>query len=601
MMKSFLVRLGTEVRALGTGWRVLAIALGGYGLQMIIVRFLQFVRARRQLPAPAPAVQRNVISQPAPAPAVQRRTASTQTPVIKPEYLQGISLKITSPLPGSVEKFAWPLNARHRRPRTWNDQEWDDEGRPQEGADLPAQEWAGRCSVCKRPIALETSWGPEWKEGTRWKKNESEPQYAFVVALWGTSSDYVLGALVLGHSLVNTGTKNSLVLLRTSEVQTAHIKLLQRVGWDTRQVEKVEGVRRLYVSDPSSHIFRYVFTKLHVMGLVDFDKVVMLDIDMIVTQPIDDLFKLEPPAAMRRGMQATRKPYKHGGWINGNDFFTGRCVGKDADEKARMWCWGQGVGINAGCMVLRPDADELENMLSEVAEPNHPAHAAGAGPEQDYLSRYFSDGWTHLSVLYNWQTHQMWNAFEPTLARAAERTKILEHIRHMEEGEVEKIRIYHFSGMKPWKRLLDPDFGNLWPDRGCDDTWLEIYLEHTFSYMLWGKMDEATWAAFGGDDMIVGHHRLKDGRIEQWVDADEDEPGRWCPSVGPSEGLVEAGRSVTSQALNTWYDTFEDLSSALLRDENVDLLEALNLDYSDDDLDDENVDYYDDLDDEGRQ
>ncbi|CAE8639049.1 unnamed protein product, partial [Polarella glacialis] len=128
------------------------------------------------------------------------------------------------------------------------------------------------------------------------------------------------------------------------------------------------------------HRFAKVFTKLRAMELVEFAKILVLDIDLLVMSNIDELFELQAPAAMRRGMNDSWKPLKTGDWIEGQHFF----MGKDASR----WSWGQGTGINAGVMLWQPDLRVLAEMLSELTEPNHPEHCVGNGPEQDYLNRF---------------------------------------------------------------------------------------------------------------------------------------------------------------------------------------------------------------------
>ena len=98
--------------------------------------------------------------------------------------------------------------------------------------------------------------------------------------------------------------------------------------------------------------FDNVFTKLRVFGLIEYDKVVLLDTDMYVKANIDDLFYVAAPAAMARGLS---KEYSHGDAIRGDFFFKG------ADGEGRRW--SQCGGINAGVMVLRPNLNTLEHML----------------------------------------------------------------------------------------------------------------------------------------------------------------------------------------------------------------------------------------------
>ena len=113
--------------------------------------------------------------------------------------------------------------------------------------------------------------------------------------------------------------------------------------------------------------FSGVFTKLHALGLVRYDKIIMLDIDIAVLDCADALFDLPAPAALWRGQAQTKE---HGFPIYGRCFFGG----PDAD-------WGQTGGINAGVKILAPDSSLHARALYEVQAPMHPERIPGGGPE----------------------------------------------------------------------------------------------------------------------------------------------------------------------------------------------------------------------------
>eukprot|EP00747_Dinoflagellata_sp_TGD_P195049 gnl/TRDRNA2_/TRDRNA2_63168_c0_seq1.p1 gnl/TRDRNA2_/TRDRNA2_63168_c0~~gnl/TRDRNA2_/TRDRNA2_63168_c0_seq1.p1 ORF type:complete len:570 (-),score=99.56 gnl/TRDRNA2_/TRDRNA2_63168_c0_seq1:107-1816(-) len=196
--------------------------------------------------------------------------------------------------------------------------------------------------------------------------------------------------------------------------------------------------------------FANVFTKLHVLNLVEYSKVLMLDIDLLVRENIDHLFELPAPAAMVRGPEVG---YVHGERIKGQYFFAG--------SWHEDYSWGQSSGINAGVMLLRPDAERFKQCLREVADKQHPEHIAGRGPEQDYLSRFFAGEWRHLSVAYNFQLHQMYYALSPAYVSIADRVEFLLN--------PERIKVIHYSSEpKPWARHLDTAYQG-WSDKEWHD------------------------------------------------------------------------------------------------------------------------------------
>ena len=131
----------------------------------------------------------------------------------------------------------------------------------------------------------------------------------------------------------------------------------------------------LYISKGS--VFDGVFTKLFVWQLVEYDKVLLLDLDIIPCKSLAELFEMRCPAALIRG----QGEISHGQNVDGKLFFRGaNCPDHP---------WGQGGGINAGVILLQPDMTIFTQMLAEVTCKNHPCHVAGAGPEQGLLVSFF--------------------------------------------------------------------------------------------------------------------------------------------------------------------------------------------------------------------
>ena len=254
--------------------------------------------------------------------------------------------------------------------------------------------WQSWCPCCKRPLDI-TSFS-SYKERESQCRQDAQNKYAYVTTLWGEDSGFVVGALVLGTALQRTKTKHDLVLMHTNDIHEESLAMLKSV-WKLCKVDYVRANEDLFLGGSNSR-FSGVFTKLHALGLTAYEKVLLLDIDITIFDNIDALFNLKTPAALWRGQGQTRE---HGYRIDGRCFFGG----PDND-------WGQTGGINAGVMLLAPDAEIHQRALREVEAPSHPERIAGAGPEQDYLSRLFAHEWKHLSVLYNFQIHHVYYSLE---------------------------------------------------------------------------------------------------------------------------------------------------------------------------------------------
>eukprot|EP00928_Gymnodinium_smaydae_P037369 TRINITY_DN25952_c0_g2_i1.p1 TRINITY_DN25952_c0_g2~~TRINITY_DN25952_c0_g2_i1.p1 ORF type:complete len:772 (-),score=167.33 TRINITY_DN25952_c0_g2_i1:58-2373(-) len=413
--------------------------------------------------------------------------------------------------------------------------------------------WLGFCPSCKRPLDVrmpEESLALGLTAEVQPERRSGDRRCAYVITLWGESKSYVLGALVLGASIKRTGTPHSLVCMHTADVPSDYLALLKRV-WDCREIEHVEAAENLSWPDQVER-FEKVFTKLRGMSLVEFDKVLMMDIDLVVLSNIDDIFDLSAPAAMRRGNGSSSV---HGAPLDGRNFFLGKDNGK--------WSWGQGTGINAGVMLWEPNEAVYRHMLAEVADPAHPEHVRGNGPEQDYLSRYWADApWSHISVENNYQLHQMFFALNPHQVRWSERAQILQ--------DSSRVRIVHFSGeplAKPWHRVLNDRFAHLWPDRSKDREYTEAFAEGFRGYWLWIRRDPAAWAKAAEDkkwDGPLSYFSLgEDGRI---YTSDGDGGLADLP-----EDILQNAMSFLERALSFWFDTY----TALERDLGIDLAAKL--------------------------
>mmetsp|Transcript_28600 Transcript_28600/g.66258 ORF Transcript_28600/g.66258 Transcript_28600/m.66258 type:complete len:911 (-) Transcript_28600:121-2853(-) len=260
---------------------------------------------------------------------------------------------------------------------------------------------------------------------------ELDRRYAWLCCLFGSKPGYCMEVLVLGYSLIRSGTKHPMVLMHTAEVPAEWLIVLKRTGWELRPVEYLHG-DGMYDERSQGGRFEGVFTKLHLFNMTEFEKVVMLDADLLVRQNVDALFNLEPPAALKRHAGGdTISGYK----ISGDQFINR---------------YGELVsGINAGVMLLRPDADDYQVMLRHLNGEAPRECRNSPMPEQDYLSRYFADRWKALGVEYNYQPHQL--AFNGRQG--------LEFCTRLMMDYSSYVRIVHYSAVpKPRDFLFDVKF-----------------------------------------------------------------------------------------------------------------------------------------------
>ena len=254
--------------------------------------------------------------------------------------------------------------------------------------------------------------------------------------LWGSNPGYSLEAAVLGYSIRTTGTRHEMVLLHSADVPHGWLNLLRKVGWTLRLVEKLECHRSIYAGGR----FEHTFTKLQVLNLVQYRKVVLLDTDLLFRFNNDHLFNRQAPAALRRHASAD---FPDGQVMDQRSFF---------DQNGALT-----GGINAGVVLLEPKECHYCAMLETIREPRE--GRSSRMPEQDWLTEYFSSfGWRHLGVTYNYQPHQI----------IFTNRKGLEDCTRLKTNP-ENARIAHFSALpKPSHLVVDPKYG---PDQTDESEW----------------------------------------------------------------------------------------------------------------------------------
>ena len=88
------------------------------------------------------------------------------------------------------------------------------------------------------------------------------------------------------------------------------------------------------------------FTKLQTWSLTDYDRVLLLDVDIMPLQLPGLIFETDCPAALVRG----NGEEMHGSAVDGRRFF----VGDVTQEHRRQYRWCQSGGINAGVILSQP-------------------------------------------------------------------------------------------------------------------------------------------------------------------------------------------------------------------------------------------------------
>jgi len=229
------------------------------------------------------------------------------------------------------------------------------------------------------------------------------PRAAYVTLL--TRHNYLPGALVLHRSLLSVGAQHPLVVMVTPSVGQDVKDILTRRGMVVRMVDQLkprDGTHSLSVHDAR---FGDTWTKLRAFELTEYDRVVLLDADMVVMRNMDQLMELELPIESIAAVHVCacnpfKLPHYPSDWVPANCAHTPMLhptaltsPPKITDASPRPYFL-----LNSGTVVLNPSAplfDSIQNFLFTTDISGFKF------PDQDLLAAFFKGNWTPLPWCYN--------------------------------------------------------------------------------------------------------------------------------------------------------------------------------------------------------
>ncbi|KAJ8772380.1 hypothetical protein K2173_027557 [Erythroxylum novogranatense] len=217
---------------------------------------------------------------------------------------------------------------------------------------------------------------------------------AYVTVLHSSES-YVCGAIALGQSLLQTGTKRDLVLLIDKSISQPKRDALVAAGWKIRLITRIRNPRaQKYTYN------EYNYSKFRLWQLTDYDKIIFIDSDILVLRNLDLLFHFPQ-------MSAT-----------GND----------------IWIF------NSGIMIIEPSNCTFKFLMDrrkDIISYN--------GGDQGFLNEVFV-WWHRLPRRMNF----LKNFWANTTAEASVKNELF-------GADPPKLYAIHYLGLKPWHCYRDYD------------------------------------------------------------------------------------------------------------------------------------------------
>ncbi len=273
-------------------------------------------------------------------------------------------------------------------------------------------------------------------------------RYAFVTFLMLNDS-YLPGVLLLAHGLRRQKTQADLICMVTEEISRPARQALAHLYDEIIEVEKIVVPHARVQKRP---YLPYVFTRLHALRLgadgdlghndakVAYDKIVLLDADLLPLRHYDHLFALPAPA----GTINERKTHVME-WGEDGNFIIPDSVAQDG-----TWNWHQiyadcphgqpipaeitdrvasdptNMGVISSLLVLEPSLAEFQAIMADIQSPAIQPLVGDAfdWPEMQYLTLRYSGRWTNVDLRF----HSL-NGY-PNL---------------------EALNGIHYTGFKPWQ------------------------------------------------------------------------------------------------------------------------------------------------------
>ncbi|SPO28123.1 related to galactinol synthase [Ustilago trichophora] len=263
---------------------------------------------------------------------------------------------------------------------------------------------------------------------------------------WATllTSEHLLpGLVVFAHSLlVEHASRYPLVIMATSKLSSRARTILSNMLPSGKLV--IRDIEPIYPASVATGLayarFNEVWTKLRAFELVEYQRVALVDSDMLVRKNMDELFtdpyvfggnKAEGEEWIGASWACTCNPNKiktyPAEWIPENCGFTNQTLPAASSSASVPQPDAStprpGKLINSGLVILTPSSSTMSEMIECInTDPRIPEYRF---PDQDFLADFFSTRTRHIRYLpYKYNALKKLKLVHPNIWEDAEATNI---------------------------------------------------------------------------------------------------------------------------------------------------------------------------------
>ncbi|KAG0787851.1 hypothetical protein G6F16_008555 [Rhizopus arrhizus] len=285
---------------------------------------------------------------------------------------------------------------------------------------------------------------------------------AWAIVLTSTNN-YIKGVITMKHAMHKHNSRYPILVLYTSQVSPEIIDILKRIGCLVKMIDSIHPLGKV---EYKFKRFEETWTKLAVWNEIEYERLVLLDADMLPLKNMDELMEMDLPQGWIAASYAcTCNPQKishyppH--WVPENCAYTGCADAQPPSISDRA------NYFNSGLIVLSPDRDKYRQMISyldSIKDLNiYPF------PDQDFLNEIFKGHWMPISYAYNALKTLQW-AHEPM-------------------WDIKYVKNIHYILTKPW-------------DISEDEEWADLELIYKPLYKIW-------WKSYSEVDALVDTKKLE--------------------------------------------------------------------------------------------
>ena len=225
---------------------------------------------------------------------------------------------------------------------------------------------------------------------------------------------YTIGAITLAQSLKKTETKYDIVCMVTNDIYNECKNILLNHFTYVISVEYIQVETKPFKSEKRKSIYESwidkSYTKLSAMSLENYNKVCILDADMVIINNIDHLFELQTPVGVFSNhwfdniKPSNSKPFYNNRktcnyYIN---ILHHELIPPSLIHKALS---NNGFVASGNLMILKPDKHEFNEMISILHDLQPFGFRCSSGGDEQIICYYQSiikkRNWTCLKQPYN--------------------------------------------------------------------------------------------------------------------------------------------------------------------------------------------------------